>query len=142
MGYHTDLHIFKDSSVMAACCQDEVLHCIIRFCTAAIGPDFPLMNNNAYSHQANIVNEYLESQGNSYIEWLQYFPDLNPIWDALGQAAFAYLPPPYSLRQTETALMEEWPLLASVIVDHLNERLGNCSKVHEKITCITNIHFV
>lgn len=136
MGYRTELHIFKGGPVTSARYRDEVLDPIVRLYAAAVGPDFLLMDDNARPHRANIVDEYLESEGISRLEWPAYSPDLNPIenlWDALGRAVSARLPPPGSLRELETALMEEWPLLSSAMVDHLIESMDNRCKVCVKV---------
>ncbi|GFX98361.1 transposable element Tcb1 transposase [Trichonephila clavipes] len=55
-----------------------------------------------------------------------YSPDLNPIenlWDALGRAVSLHFPPPTTLIELETDLQEEWRLLNSAGVDHLNESM-------------------
>ncbi|GFV85885.1 transposable element Tcb1 transposase [Trichonephila clavipes] len=63
LGYHGDLHIFKRGSVMAVRYGDEVLEPIMRLYAAAVGPTFVLMDDNARSHRADIVDDYLESEG-------------------------------------------------------------------------------
>ncbi|GFX45083.1 transposable element Tcb1 transposase [Trichonephila clavipes] len=78
-GYRTDLHIFKRGSVTAVRYRDEVLEPIVRLYAAAVGPTFLLMDDNAHSHRADIVDDYLESQGIARMVWPAYSPDLNPI---------------------------------------------------------------
>ncbi|GFY04248.1 transposable element Tcb1 transposase [Trichonephila clavipes] len=63
LGFHTDLHIFKRGSVTAVWYRDEVLEPIVRLCATAGGPTFVLMDDNARSHRADIVDDYLESKG-------------------------------------------------------------------------------
>ncbi|GFU71590.1 transposable element Tcb1 transposase [Trichonephila clavipes] len=63
LGYRTDLHIFKRGSVMAVRYRDEVLEPIVRLYTAAVGPTFVLMDDNALPHRADIADDYLESEG-------------------------------------------------------------------------------
>ncbi|GFU94303.1 putative DD41D transposase [Trichonephila clavipes] len=89
LGYRTDLH-----SVMAIRYREEVLEPIVRLYAAAVGPTFVLMNDNASPHRAEIVDDYLESEG------------IEP-----------------TLIELETALQEEWRLLNSAVVDHLIESM-------------------
>ncbi|GFW68879.1 transposable element Tcb1 transposase [Trichonephila clavipes] len=79
------------------------------------------MDDNARTHRADIVDDYLESEGIARMAWSAYSPDLNPIenlWDALSHAVCSRFPPPATLIKLETALQEEWRLLNSVVVDH------------------------
>ncbi|GFW58097.1 transposable element Tcb1 transposase [Trichonephila clavipes] len=80
------------------------------------------MDDNARPHRADIVDDYLESEGIARSAWPAYLPDLNPIenlWDALGRAVSSRFSPPATLIEVETALQEEWRLLNSAGVDHL-----------------------
>ncbi|GFY22305.1 transposable element Tcb2 transposase [Trichonephila clavipes] len=57
LGYRTDLHIFKRGSVTAVRYRDQVLEPIVRLYTAVVGPTFVLMDDNARSHRADIVDD-------------------------------------------------------------------------------------
>ncbi|GFX92828.1 transposable element Tcb1 transposase [Trichonephila clavipes] len=121
LGYRTNLHIFKWGSVTAFRYRDEVLEPIVRFHAAAVSPTFVLIDDNARSHRADIVDDYLQSEGIFHMAWPAYSPDLNPIrnlWDALGCAVFSSFSSPATLIELETALQEEWRLLNSAVVDH------------------------
>ncbi|GFT32417.1 transposable element Tcb1 transposase [Trichonephila clavipes] len=63
LGYSIDLHIFKRGSVTAVRYRDEVLEPIVRLYAAAVGPSFVLMVDNARPHRADIIDDYLESEG-------------------------------------------------------------------------------
>ncbi|GFW95484.1 transposable element Tcb1 transposase [Trichonephila clavipes] len=63
LGYRTNLHIFKRGSVTAVRYRDEVLEPTVRLYDAAVGPTFVLMDDNARPHRADIVDDYLESEG-------------------------------------------------------------------------------
>ena len=110
LGYHSDLHIFKRYSVTALRYRDEVLELIVRLLAAEIGPAFVLMDDNARSHRAAIVVDYLESEGIARIAWPVYSFALNPIenlWDALDRAISSRFSPPATLVDLKTALQEE-----------------------------------
>ncbi|GFU97592.1 transposable element Tc3 transposase [Trichonephila clavipes] len=65
------------------------------------------MDDNAHSHRADIVDDYLDSEGIARLAWPAYSLDLNPIenlWDALGRAVYSRLPPPAPLIELQTAL--------------------------------------
>ncbi|GFW29928.1 transposable element Tcb1 transposase [Trichonephila clavipes] len=53
-----------------------------------MGAEFLFMDANARPHRANIVDECLQSEDITRMDWLAYSPDLNPIehvWDMLGR---------------------------------------------------------
>ncbi|GFY21579.1 transposable element Tcb1 transposase [Trichonephila clavipes] len=111
LGYRTDLHIFKRVSVTAVQYRDEVLEPIVRLFATVVGPTFVLMDDNARCHRADIVDDYLESEGIARMARPAYSPDLNPIEnlrDTLGCAVSSRFPPPATLIEQETALQEEW----------------------------------
>ncbi|GFT10615.1 DDE_3 domain-containing protein [Trichonephila clavipes] len=60
------------------------------------------MDDNACPHCANIVDECLQSEDITRMDWPAYSPDLNPIeqvWDMLGRRIAAHQPPPTCLRE-------------------------------------------
>ncbi|GFV08881.1 transposable element Tcb1 transposase [Trichonephila clavipes] len=111
----------------------RVLEPIVRLYAAAVGPTFVLMDDTARPHRADIVDDYLESEG---MAWPAYSPDLNLIeyfWDALGRVVSSRFPPPATFIELETALQEEWRLLNPTVVDPLIESM---IRRHDSLTLL------
>ncbi|GFW90068.1 transposable element Tcb1 transposase [Trichonephila clavipes] len=69
------------------------------------------MDDNARPHRANIVDECLQSESITRMDWPAYSPDLNPIehvWDMLGVRIAACQPPSTCLPELRNALFIEW----------------------------------
>ncbi|GFW32556.1 transposable element Tcb1 transposase [Trichonephila clavipes] len=73
--------------------------------------EFLFMDDNARPHHANIVDECLQSEDITRMDWPAYSPDLNPIehvWDMLGRRIAVRQPPPTCLPELRRALLDEW----------------------------------
>ncbi|GFU28385.1 transposable element Tcb1 transposase [Trichonephila clavipes] len=82
----------------------------MRLYAVVVGPKFVLIHDNTRPHRADIVDDYLESEGIARMAWPAYSHDLSPIenpWDALGRAVSSRFPPPSTYIELETALQEE-----------------------------------
>ena len=69
------------------------------------------MDDNARSHRARVVNDYLEYEGIERLDWPSRSRDLNTIelaWDALQRRINARLAQPQTAQQLANALVEEW----------------------------------
>ncbi|GFV39195.1 transposable element Tcb2 transposase [Trichonephila clavipes] len=75
----TELHIFDRGSVTGYRYCEEVLLPHVRLFRGAIGQDFIVMDDNARPHRALAVEELLESEDITRMDWPVYSPDLNPI---------------------------------------------------------------
>ncbi|GFW81867.1 transposable element Tcb1 transposase [Trichonephila clavipes] len=109
--------MFTDESKFALEPDDKRIR-IWRLYAAEIGPTFVL--------RADIVDDFLESEGIARMAWPAYSPDLNPfenLWGALDRAVSSRFPPPVTLIDLETALQEEWPLLNFAVADNLIENM-------------------
>ncbi|GFV67312.1 transposable element Tcb2 transposase [Trichonephila clavipes] len=96
----TELHIFDRGSVIGDRYCEEVLLPHVRLFRGAIGPDFIFMDGNARLHQTLAVEELLESEDITRMDWPEYSPDLNPnVWDALGRHIAARLHHPENIQQ-------------------------------------------
>ncbi|GFV40640.1 transposable element Tcb2 transposase [Trichonephila clavipes] len=56
------------------------------------------------------------------MEWSACSPDMNPIehvWDVLGRRVAGRQPPPKTLQELETALLEEWDRIPQLVINSL-----------------------
>ncbi|GFU79445.1 DDE_3 domain-containing protein [Trichonephila clavipes] len=91
--------------------RDVILKQHVRLFRGAMGAEFLFMNGNARPHRANIVDECLQSEDISLMDWPAYSPDLNPIehvWDILGRRMAPLQLPPICLPELRRALLDEW----------------------------------
>ncbi|GFY04739.1 transposable element Tcb1 transposase [Trichonephila clavipes] len=87
-----------------------------------MGAEFLFMDNNARPHRANNVDESLQSEDITRMDWPAYSPDLNPIehvWDMLGRRIAARQPPPTCLPELQRALLDEWCNIPQDQIDNL-----------------------
>ncbi|GFU62989.1 transposable element Tcb2 transposase [Trichonephila clavipes] len=118
----TELHIFHRGSVTGDRCCEEVLLPHVLLFRGVIGPGFIFMDVNAWPHWTLAVEELLESEDITRMDWSAYFPDLNPIehlWVALGRRIVARLLHPENTQQLKQMLIEEWALLSQEILHQL-----------------------
>ncbi|GFW75242.1 transposable element Tcb2 transposase [Trichonephila clavipes] len=118
----TELHIFGRGSVNGDRYCEEVLLPRVRLFRGSIGPDFIFMDDNARPHRTLAVEELLESEDITRMDWPAYSPDLNPIehvWDALGRLIAARLIHPENTQQLKQMLIEEWALVPQEMLHQL-----------------------
>ncbi|GBN39097.1 hypothetical protein AVEN_161008-1 [Araneus ventricosus] len=83
------------------------------------------MDDNARPHRALLVDEFLESEDIRRMDWPARSPDLNPIehvWDALGRSIATRNPPPRTMQEMKTALLNEWYQLPQEMINCLISR--------------------
>ncbi|GFT60107.1 transposable element Tcb2 transposase [Trichonephila clavipes] len=98
----TYLYIIRDGPLTARRNRDEILRPIVVPCTAAIGDDFILMDDNCRPHRANLVEDFVLEKGVVRMKWATCSPDMNPIehvWDALGRRVAGRQPSPQTLQE-------------------------------------------
>ncbi|GFV21320.1 transposable element Tcb2 transposase [Trichonephila clavipes] len=117
-----NLYIIRDGPLIARRYSDDILRPIVIPYAAAIGHDFILMDDNCRPHRANLVEDFLFEEGIVRIEWPASSPDMNRIehvWDALGRRVAGPQPPPQTLQELETALLEEWDRIPQLVINSL-----------------------
>ncbi|GBM58914.1 hypothetical protein AVEN_80714-1 [Araneus ventricosus] len=118
----TPLHVFERGTVTGVRYRDEILEPYVRLFRGAVGPEFILMGDNARPHRALLVEEFLESEDIRRVDWPVRSPDHNPIehvWDALGKAIETRNPPPRTIQEMKTALLNEWGQLPQEMINCL-----------------------
>uniref|UniRef100_A0A8C7DNR2 Transposable element Tc1 transposase n=1 Tax=Oncorhynchus kisutch TaxID=8019 RepID=A0A8C7DNR2_ONCKI len=89
--------------------KDILLPHVVPFLQAH--PDMTLQHDNATSHTAHSVSDFLQDRNVSVLPWPAKSPDLNPIehvWDLLDRRVRARAIPPRNVRELAGALVEEW----------------------------------
>ncbi|GFW18680.1 transposable element Tc3 transposase [Trichonephila clavipes] len=118
----TGLHIFDRGSVIGDCYCEKVLLPHVRLFRGVIDPDFIFIDDNARPHRTLAVEELLESEDITRMDWPAYSPDLNPlehVWGALGRRIAARLHHPENTQQLKQMLIEEWALLPQEMLHQL-----------------------
>lgn len=83
---------------------------------------FLLMHDNARSHVAYIVDEYLTEVGIRRLQWPARSPDLNPIehvWDMLKRRVRARPNPPQNLNELREAMVTVWEEFTQVEIRNI-----------------------
>ncbi|GFV48990.1 transposable element Tcb1 transposase [Trichonephila clavipes] len=68
--------------------RDVILGQLLCLFPGAMVAEFVFMDDNARPHRANIVNECLQSEDITRMDWPAFSPDLDPVqheWDILGR---------------------------------------------------------
>ncbi|GFX61594.1 transposable element Tcb1 transposase [Trichonephila clavipes] len=98
IGSRTDLHV-QSVAMTGHIYRDVILEQHVRLFRGTMGAEFLFMDDNVRPHRANIVDECIQSEDITRMNWPAYSPDLNPtehVWDMLGRIA-ARQPPPTCL---------------------------------------------
>ncbi|GFY20497.1 transposable element Tcb1 transposase [Trichonephila clavipes] len=74
----SDLHV-QSVRMTGHIYRDVILKQYVHLFRGAMGAEFLFIDDNARLHLANIVDEYLQSEDITRMDWPAYSPDLNPI---------------------------------------------------------------
>ncbi|GFV68321.1 transposable element Tcb1 transposase [Trichonephila clavipes] len=110
LGSRTDLHV-QSVTMTGHIYRDDILEQHVRLFRGGMGAEFLFRDDNARPHRANIVDECLQSEDITRMDWPAYLPDLNPIehvWDMLGRRIATRQPPPTCLLELRRVLLHEW----------------------------------
>ncbi|GFY32974.1 transposable element Tc3 transposase [Trichonephila clavipes] len=121
LGSRTDLNV-QSVTMTSQIYRDVILEQHVRLFRGARGAEFLFMDDNVRPHRANIVDECLQSEDITRMDWPAYSPDLNPIehvWDMLGRRIDARQPPPTCLLELRRALLDEWCNIRQDQIDNL-----------------------
>ncbi|GFV05091.1 transposable element Tcb2 transposase [Trichonephila clavipes] len=121
LGSRTDLHV-QSVTMTGHIYRDVILEQHVRLFRGAMGAEFLFMDDNARPLRANIVDECLQSDDITRMDWRAYSPDLNPIehvWDMLGRRIAARQPPPTYLPELRRALLDERCNIPQDLIDNL-----------------------
>ncbi|GFW89741.1 transposable element Tcb1 transposase [Trichonephila clavipes] len=78
LGSRTDLHV-QSVTMTGHIYRDVILEQHVRLFRGAMGAEFLFMDDSARPHRANIVDECLQSEDITHMDWPTYSPDLNTI---------------------------------------------------------------
>lgn len=108
--HRTPLHRVE-GNITGIAYMNDILRPIAIPALQAIGPGAILQDDNARPHRAQVVNNFLQQQQVTRMNWPSCSPDLNPIehvWDVLGRRIRANHPPPPNLNVLFQTLQQEW----------------------------------
>ncbi|GFX83340.1 transposable element Tc3 transposase [Trichonephila clavipes] len=131
LGSRTDLHV-QSVTMTGHIYRDVILEQHVRLFRGAIGAESLFMDDNAHPHRANIVDECLQSEDMTRMDWPVYSPTLNPIehvWDILGRRIAARQLPPTCLPELRRALLDEWCNIPQDQIDNLIRNMPRRCKV-------------
>ncbi|GFT75496.1 transposable element Tcb1 transposase [Trichonephila clavipes] len=102
--------------------RDVILEQHVHLFWGIMGAEFLFMDDNTRPHRANIVDQCLQSENITRIDWPAYLHDFNPIehvWDMLGQRIAARQPPSTCLPELRRAVLDEWCNINQDQIDNL-----------------------
>ncbi|GFV14935.1 exocyst complex component 3 [Trichonephila clavipes] len=121
LGFRTDFHV-QSVTMTGHIYRDVIPEQHARLFRGTMGAEFLFMDDNVRPYRVNIVDECLQLEDITCMDWPAYSPDLNPIehmWDMLGRRIAARQPPPTCLPELRRALLDEWCNIPQDQIDNL-----------------------
>ncbi|GFW55255.1 transposable element Tc3 transposase [Trichonephila clavipes] len=121
LDYRTDLHV-QSVTLTGHIYRDVILVQYARFCRGTMSAEFLFMDDNARPHLANNVDECIQSEDITRMDWPAYSLDLNPIehvWDMIARQIATRQPPPTCVSVLRRALLDEWCNIPQDQIDNL-----------------------
>ncbi|GFU03985.1 transposable element Tcb1 transposase [Trichonephila clavipes] len=87
LSYRSGLHV-QSVTMTGHIYRDVILEQYVRLFRGAMSAESLFMDDNVRPHRTNIVDECLQSEDITRMDWPAYSPDLNPIehvWDMIGR---------------------------------------------------------
>ncbi|GFX93395.1 transposable element Tc3 transposase [Trichonephila clavipes] len=120
-GSKTDLHV-QSVTMTDHIYRDVILEQYVRLFRGGMGAEFLFMDRNAHPHRANNVDECLQLEDITRMDWPVYSPHLNPIehvWNMLRRRIAARQSPPTCLPGLRMTLLDEWCNIPQDQIDNL-----------------------
>ena len=124
----TDLYRVDRGSLTALKYRDEILDPIVRPFLGAVGDNARLVQDNARSHTAYVIQDYLEQKSIETIDWPSRSLDLNCIehmWDIVYRQVPASANPPQSVQELEIAVVQAWTNVPQQQIQTLVQSMPN-----------------
>ncbi|GFW94624.1 transposable element Tcb1 transposase [Trichonephila clavipes] len=134
LGSRTDLHV-QSITLIGHIYRDVILEQHVRLFRVAMGAEFLFMDDNVRlfmddnvrlfmddNVRTNIVDECLQWEDITRMDWPAYSPDLNPIehvWDMLDRRIAARQSPPTCVTELRRALLDGWYNILQDQIDNL-----------------------
>ncbi|KAI4905744.1 hypothetical protein NFI96_003040 [Prochilodus magdalenae] len=99
----------------------QILRPLVRPHVGAVGPGFPLMQDNARPHVAGVCQQFLQDEGIEAMDWPPRSPDPNPIehiWDIMSRSIHCHVAP-QTVQELADALVQVWEEIPQEIIRHL-----------------------
>ena len=119
--HRTPLHRVE-GRLTGATYRDTILRPLVMPTLRAVGQGAQFQDDNAPCHRAAIVNQFLQVQQVTRLDWPARSPDLNPIehlWDVLGRRVRDHNPPAATVDQLFQLLEQEWRAIPQDILHRL-----------------------
>ncbi|GFW81959.1 transposable element Tcb1 transposase [Trichonephila clavipes] len=121
LGSRTNLHV-QSVTMTVHIYRDVILEQHVRLFRGTMGAEFLFMDDNIRPYHANIIDECLQSEDITRMDWPAYSTNLNPIehvWDILGRRIAARQPRPNCLPELRRTLLDEWCNIPQDQIDKL-----------------------